>query len=95
MTEQSEVQGAQPRAADVSGPTSPGPVHPGAPAPLPVTDVHVRQAWFDFYERPPMFGDLPILPPEDPNMWKPELTLNGLRRVLEADRRRVIEEQSQ
>lgn len=47
MSGVSEVAGAQPRAADASGPTSPELVPPGAPSPL-TTDDHVYiERWAD------------------------------------------------
>lgn len=59
-----------------------------------VTEADVIHAWFKFYARPEGLEHVEVLGPDHPNMKhaSPELTLAALRRVLEADRLRVIDQ---
>lgn len=60
------------------------------PEPLQVTEDDVLEAYFNLYARAPEFSHIPVQPP-DPEKTIDRLTLDGLRRVLEQDRRRVLE----
>ena len=60
-----------------------------APMIQPVTDEDVRIAWRAFFARPTGLEHVEVLEPEQ--VPEPELTLDGLKRVLEADRRRIVE----
>lgn len=60
--------------------------------PRPVTDDDVNVAWHDFYadDSQPRFRDPDVNAP-GANGWGDQIILAGLRRVLEADRKRQAE----
>lgn len=58
--------------------------------PLPVTDADLRAAWNDHFEWE-VAGQKVTPPPFDGDALFPGVVLNGLRRVLERDRARVLE----
>lgn len=57
---------------------------------LPVTNDDLDRAWAELYQRSEPFADVPIVPPKPDDRYD-QITLAALRRVLEADRRHVIE----
>lgn len=58
--------------------------------PLPVTDADLRQAWDDFYDLE-VAGRKLSPPAFNADQAFDGIVLQGLRQVLERDRRRVLE----